>query len=127
MLGPRDFYARMSKDFPETFAGFSQAEIDELHRAAAAFRQATEAALDAGRLWEAERHFRRPPEWLERHFRCVAEMLSRADPELANALEISYLEDFAFGECTPLRRRAVKERMPRPLRDRLIAIRPDWR
>ena len=116
MLGSCDFYARLAEESPETYAGLSQAEKDELQLGAAALRQATEAALDAGRLWEAERHFR-----------CVAELLGRADPELTNALEISYLEDFAFGACTPSRKQAVKERMPRSLRERLIALRADWR
>lgn len=54
-----------------------------------AFLRATEAAMDAGRFWEAERHFR-----------LVEELLAAAGPELRNALEVSYLEDLALGKCT---------------------------
>ena len=40
---------------------------------------------------------------------------------MRNAVEISFLEDFALGEFTPARHRAVKERMPRLLRKMLEA------
>ncbi len=86
-----------------------------LHCEVGAFRSATEAAMDAGQFWEAERHFR-----------LVEELLKSADPELRNALEVSYLEDLAFAECTPQRHRAVKERMPPALRQILIAHHEQW-
>ena len=72
--------------------------------------------MDAGRFWEAERHFR-----------LVAELLPIAGPELRNALEVSYLEDLALGEFTPARHRAVKERMPPELRAILVEHHAHWK
>jgi hypothetical protein len=80
------------------------------------FRRATEQAIDPGRSWEAEKHFR-----------FVEELLSEAGPELQNALEVSYLEDFAFGECTPQRHQVVKERMPKSLHAVLVGHHANWK
>jgi hypothetical protein len=103
--GREEFLARLAAEFPHVLAGFGAYSPELLHCEVGDFRQATERAMDAGRLWEAERHFR-----------LVEELLGLACPELRNALEVSYLEDLALGECTPARHRAVKERMPHALR-----------
>jgi len=110
-----DFLARLASDFPNVVGQISQHETGLLHCEVTAFRRATEQAIDCGRLWEAEKHFR-----------LVEELLSNADPELLNALEVSYLEDFALGECTPERYRAVKERMPKSLHKVLVSHHPSW-
>jgi hypothetical protein len=86
-----------------------------LHCEVAAFRRATEQAMDAGRLWEAEGHFR-----------LIEELLAVAGPELRNALEVSCLEDLALGRCTATRYQAVKERMPKALRQILIGHNKQW-
>ena len=96
-------------------AGFGPYSGGRLHLEVADFRQATERAIDAGRLWAAEGHFR-----------LVAELLAVAGPELRNALEVSYLEDLALGEFTPNRHRAVRERMPAELRAVLIGHHAHW-
>jgi hypothetical protein len=115
LLGREEFLARLAIDFPEAAVGINKYEAGLLHCEVAAFRRATETAMDTGRLWEAERHFR----WVE-------ELLKAAGPELRNALEISYLEDLAFGGCSPARYQAVKERMPKALRQILIAHHKQW-
>jgi hypothetical protein len=115
-VGREEFLARLVTDFPEAAGGIRDDEAGLLHCEVAAFRRATEAAMDAGRLWEAERHFR-----------LVEELLSVAGPELGNALEVSYLEDLALGECMPPRHLAVKERMPKHLRQVLIGHDEQWR
>ena len=115
-IGRDEFLARLSAEFPDVVAEFGRYSSGLLHCEVGDFRQATERAMDEGRLWEAERHFR-----------LVAELLAASDPELRNALEVSYLEDLAFGECTPARRQAVKERMPSALRPVLIGFRKQWR
>jgi hypothetical protein len=114
-VGREEFLARLAADFPKAAAGIRSDEAGLLHCEVAAFRRATETAMDSGELWEAECHFR-----------LVEELLATAGPELRNALEVSYLEDLALGECTPARHRAVKERMPRPLRQMLIAHQEQW-
>jgi hypothetical protein len=113
--GRDEFLARLAADFPEVVAGFGRYSAGLLHCEVADFRRATEQAMDAGRLWEAEGHFR-----------LVAELLALAGPNLRNALEVSYLEDLARGEFTPARHRAVQERMPQPLRQVLIGHHPRW-
>ena len=113
--GRSEFLARLMADFPDVVAGFSPYSAGLLHCEMGDFLSATERAMDAGRLLEAERHFR-----------LVAELLAVAGPELRNALEVSYLEGLALGEFTPARHRAVRERMPRELRAVLIAHHAHW-
>ena len=88
--GRDEFLARLAAEFPDVIAGFGPYSAGLLHCEVGDFREATERAMDAGRLWEAERHFR-----------LVAELLAVAGAELRNALEVSYLEDLALGEFTP--------------------------
>ena len=114
-VGRDEFLARVRGEFPEAAAGIREDEAGLLHCEVAAFRRATEEAMDACRLWECERHFR-----------LVEELLAVAGPELRNALEVSYLEDLALGECTLARYRAVKERMPRTLREIVIGYHEQW-
>jgi hypothetical protein len=111
-----EFLERLAKEHPDVVAQFGKYDGGLIQLEVAAFRRATEAAIDSGRLWEAERHFK-----------LVEECLGQSDDELRNALEVSYLEDFALGECTPDRREAVRSRMPKSLRDALISIRGDWK
>jgi hypothetical protein len=114
--GREAFLARLAADFPGVIAEFGPYSSGLLHCEVADFRRVTERAMDEGRFWEAERHFR-----------LVEELLAAAGPELRNALEVSYLEDLALGECTPARHRAVTERMPRALRQVLIAYHDQWK
>src|SRR5262249_30799893 len=114
--GREEFLARLAAEFPDVIAGFGPYSAGLLHCEVADFRRATERAMDARRLWEAERHLR-----------VVAELLALAGPELRNALEVPYLEDRAVGEGTPARHRAVKERMPQALRQVLIGHHEQWR
>ena len=109
------FLARLAAEFPDVIAGFGPYSAGLLHCEVGDFREATERAMDAGRLWEAERHFR-----------LVAELLAVAGAELRNALEVSYLEDLALGEFTPRRHWAIRERMPTALRAVLVGHHAHW-
>ncbi len=110
----RQFLELLTGEFPE-LADIIRNKYELLHLEVAAFRQATEDAMDAGNLWTAEKHFR-----------FVERVLPDADDEVDNALEISYLEDLALGECTPARHRSVKDRMPNQLRAKMIGIDSKW-
>ncbi len=117
MAADRDqFLAELRAQFPDVVGQFRADEVGLLHCEMAAFRRATEAAMDRGAAWLAERHFR----FLER-------MLGEAGPALSNAIEVSYLEDLALGDVTPERVQTVKERMPRPLRDLMARSSDRWR
>lgn len=115
-MGREEFLARLAQDFPDVVSQINRYESGQLHCEVAVLRCATEEALDAGRLWQAERHFR-----------LVEEMLQCADPELRNALEVSYLLDLALGECTPQRYQGVKERMPMSLRSVVMSHHQNWK
>jgi hypothetical protein len=110
-----EFLSRLLAQFPEVFAEIKPSEKDLLHCEVAAFRLATENAMDTGHHWAAELHFR-----------FVEQLLKEANPELRNALEISYLEDLALGKYTPMRYQAVKERMPKTMRSVLIGHNSQW-
>src|SRR5262249_45865461 len=110
------FIAMLGAEFPEVISGVREDERGILHCEMGAFRRASEEAIDQGKLWLAERYFR----FLER-------VLGDADDDLRNAVQISFLEDFALGEFTPARHQAVKGRMPRPLRKMLEATSEKWR
>jgi hypothetical protein len=114
-IGHREFLELLTREFPE-LADLIGDEDGLLHLEVAAFRRATEDAMDAGNLWTAEKHFR-----------FVERLLADADPEVANALEVSYVEDLALGEWTLNRHRAIKERMPSELRKDMIGINAKWR
>lgn len=53
------------------------------------FREGTETAMDNGYFWLAEKHFR----FIER-------IWNDADQNVANAIEVCYLEDLALGQWT---------------------------
>jgi hypothetical protein len=114
-VGRDEFLSRLAAEFPDVVASFGPCSVRLLHCEVGDFLRATERAMDAGRLWEAERHFR-----------LVAELLAVAGPELRNALEVSYLEGLALGEFTPARHQAVRERMPRQLRQVLVGHHAHW-
>jgi hypothetical protein len=114
--GREEFMARLTREFPDVVAGIDSCSSGLLHCEVAAFRRATEKAMDTGHLWAAERHFR-----------LVQELLAVAGSELENALEVSYLEDLALGEWTSERYRAIRERMPKALRETLIGHLERWR
>ena len=114
-IGYREFLDLLEAEFPDV-AGEIRAEGDDLlHLDTATFRRATERAMDAGQFWAAEQHFR-----------FVERVLRDAAPDVENALAVSYIEDLALGGCTPLRYRAVKERMPPKLRAEMTSIHPVW-
>jgi hypothetical protein len=115
-IGRDEFLARLAIEFPEVIASFNEYDKGLLHCEIATFRRATERAIDTGRLWVAEKHFR-----------FVQATLKDSNSELRNALEVSYLEDFALGEFTPERYRAVKARMPKSLRLIIERSHPNWK
>lgn len=80
-IGRDEFLAHLRAEFPEVVASFCPSSAGLLHCEVADFRLVTEQAMDSGRLWEAEKHFR-----------LVVKLLAEADAELRNALEVSYLE-----------------------------------
>ncbi len=100
-IGHEEFLELIRVEFPDIASEVSDKGNGLLHIETAVFRSATEQAMDAGRLWDAEKHFR----FVERVMRDAA-------PEVENALSVSHLGDLALGECTSKRYRAVRERMP---------------
>jgi hypothetical protein len=102
--------------FPEVVGAIDKYEAGILHCKVAAFRRVAEQAMDQGRFWD-----------VERYFRFVEETLPSADAEVRIAIEISFVEDFALGEHTEQRHRAVRERVSKVLREKIAMINEKWR
>ena len=115
-INHEEFMTMLGSKFPEVVARIREDELGLLHLEMAAFLRIAEEAIDVGRLWAAEKYFR-----------FVDQVLMEADPDVRNAIEVSFLEDFAFGEFNQARHEAVKRRMPRRLRKVLIGIDEKWR
>ena len=109
------FIREMAFRFPEVAATFDDIDEGLLHLEVAAFRRCVEEAMDEGRMWD-----------VERYCRFIADSLVNADGTLDNAIGVSFIEDFALEDVTDLRKKAVSERMPRELREQIIAINDRW-
>lgn len=116
LVGHKEFIRRLGSEFPEVVSQFDRSEKGLLHPEMGAFRRIVEEAIDDGRLWAAEKYFR-----------FVDQVLVEADADVRNAIEVSFLEDFALGGFTRARYEAVKCRMPRNLREALIRSSEQWR
>jgi hypothetical protein len=104
------FLRMLSADFPEVPRAFDESVRGLLHCEMGVFAGLTEAAMDAGSFWQAERYFR-----------FVERVRASASPELENAIDVSYLESLAWSEVTDNRHRGLK-RMPEALRAILLEI-----
>jgi hypothetical protein len=111
-----EFPTQLAKRFPEVISRMSDHARGLLHCDVADFRRVVESAMDGGQLWR-----------VERYLRFLEDCRAAAGPALANAVDVSFLEDFALGECTEARRRAVRERMPARLRQAVISVSDRWR
>jgi hypothetical protein len=107
---------RFAEQFPEVLAAVGKYESGLLHCEVAVFRRLLEESLDAGRLWDAERYLR-----------FVEEILPQADPDVENALEVSFLEDFALGEWSEARYKGIKERSPKSIQMKLAGYDERWK
>ena len=110
------FIRRLSEKFPEVTAAFGEYSEGLLHVEIAEFRSMVEIAMDNGRHWQ-----------VEKYLRFLDNCLKQAGPELQNAIEVSFLEDFALGKYSEARHRAVRERMPQHLRECVIEVNDRWR
>ncbi len=111
-----EFISMLGSEFPAVVAGIRDCNRGLLHCEMAEFRRMVEEAIDNGSLWAAEKYFR-----------FVGRVLNEADSDVRNAIEVSFLEDFALGEFTKARHEAVRRRMPERLRNFLIGIDEKWR
>jgi hypothetical protein len=110
------FLALLGERFPDVVEMLDEIDDGLIHLEVAAFRRCVETAMDTGGLWD-----------VERYLTFVAEIFPLADSYLRNALEVSFIEDFALGECTEARHLAVKQRGPKTVRDKIIAVSNKWR
>ena len=115
-IGRRAFLDLLAAEFPEMMGEVLANSLDLLHLQAAAIPRR-----------HRESHRRGAVLGGRKHFRFVERVMGEADAEVENALAMSYLEDFALGEWTPERHRAVKERMSRTMRAEMVRINPNWR
>jgi hypothetical protein len=60
--------------------------------------------------------------YCERAFQFIEECLKNANPELKNAIDVSFIEDLALGTHNKKRYEIVKARAPKLLRDKMIEV-----
>jgi len=110
-----EFIKSLADQFPEVTAQINDYGRGLLHCEMADFRRVVEQAMDGGQNWR-----------VEKYLRFIDACREVAGPNLANAIDISFLEDFALGAYTATRQQAVRERMPERLRQRLLRISNRW-
>ncbi len=110
------FVRLLTGRFPEVADAIRPESRDLLHLETSDVRQVVENAVDAWRHWRVYRYLRFPDG-------CVDD----ADEYLSNAIAVSFVEDFARGDYTVDRHRAVREPTPDRLRRRVVAVDGRWR
>ncbi len=115
MIDPEHFLRLLEKQFPGSLESVEDVNRGLLHVEVAAFRQTVELACTEARAW-----------YVERAFRVVEQCLAEADPLLENALEISFIEDFALRGHKDAVHRIIKDRVSTEMRKRLIAVHEFW-
>ena len=107
-------YARLTEmlaeQFPEIPAAVDEYSEGLLHCEMGTFARLTDEAIEAGRLWQAERYFR-----------FVDAVRERATPDVVNAIDLSYVEYLASSEFSDRRDEGFR-RMPTKLRQVLLKI-----
>ena len=110
-----EFLLRLEKEFPEAYSSIDEYEKGQLHCEMGAFRVYVEKAMLNGQEWSCEKAFS-----------FIDKCLSAADPELKNAIEISFIEDLALGEQNKAIHKIIKERAPKDIREKMIEVDDYW-
>jgi hypothetical protein len=110
------FLSELEAQFPEAFAQINKYESGQLHTEMGSFMAFIEEKMEEGAAW-----------YCERAFRFIERCLNDADPELKNAIEISFIEDLALGVQNKKRYDIVKDRAPKLLRDKMIEAHVFWK
>ncbi|MEO1236698.1 MAG: hypothetical protein AAFX76_07920 [Planctomycetota bacterium] len=80
------------------------------------FRGELLRAMDEGKLWN-----------VERYLRFIETCLAEANEEVANAIDVSFIEELALSNVTSQRKSAIKDRASKQFFDQLVEHNPDWR
>jgi hypothetical protein len=110
------FIQQLTEQFPEVKPRLSDYSHGLLHCEMADFRRVVEAAMDAGQHWH-----------VQQYLNFVSTYRMAAGPDLVNAIDISFIEDFALGEYTATRHQAVRQCMPEHLHQQVVAVDGRWR
>jgi len=100
----------LAREFPEVTQAFDEYSKGLLHCEMGIFAGITERAMDDGRFWQ-----------VDKYFQFINSIRKRAAPDVENAIDVSFIEYFAFGEFTEKRAQAIR-RMPRILRTILMEM-----
>ena len=100
----------LAEEFPEVPQAYDEYSRGLLHCEMGTFARLTDEAIGEG---DAER--------VARHFAFVDRVRKQADEYVENAIDVSYIENFAWDEWTERRHQALK-RMPPALRGVLLEI-----
>ena len=107
-INREQFLKQMKSQFPDGYANISEAEQGLLHCEMAAFRIWVENKLEKGYEWNCQKAFE-----------FIAQCLTKADPQLQNAIEVSFIEDLALWGNYPEFQKVIKERAPKIINKKL--------
>ncbi len=110
-----EFLSALRREFPEAYDAIDDIASGLLHCEMSIFRETVEDACHSGRAW-----------YVEQAMRFVERELFTAGPYVANAIEISFIEDFALGNYTPEAREVVLDRTPPSILARLRKVHEFW-
>ena len=96
-----DFIKRVQGQFPESGLKENIGITIEM----ADFRQYLEKEIEKENFWLGEKGFK-----------LIEELLSNANEDLQNAIEICFIRDFAFGEHKPVFKKFAHNRLSKNLR-----------
>ena len=100
----------LAEEFPEVPRSYDDCVRGLLHCEMGTFAQLTDEAITAGNDHQ-----------VAKYFAFVDRIRKQADPDVENAIDVSYIEYFAWDEWTERRHQAF-ERMPPALRRVLLEI-----
>jgi len=102
----------LSNEFPEIVQAFDEIETGLLHLEMASFARTTKKALDEGRFSQVQKYF----VFMDR-------VRKKADPDVENAIDVSFIENLAYDEVNENRLQAIRS-MPTTLREILLRMDP---
>ncbi|MEM6483660.1 MAG: hypothetical protein AAF662_01560 [Pseudomonadota bacterium] len=111
-----EFIETLLSQFPDGLDGFNDELSGYVHLEVSQFRGHVEKAVRDGRFW-----------YLEKAFRLIETFIDGSGDDVDNALEISFVEDFALGSFTKEEVYEVLKRLSKPMRATLEKHSEQWR
>lgn len=116
MMNREQFLEKLKTQFPDGYSYVDEIDEGLLHCEMSSFRRWVEDELSKSGEWNCERAFK-----------FIEECLKVANPDLENAIEVSFIEDLALGEHKPKYKKIVKERAPALIKEKMELAHEFWK